>query len=77
MLTKSTSSPTCHARADPVDGHKEQEQGMQRFVCMMACSVCEGVLLQAPTRDGCMLREAEAHGHVAGERRTTMGIKRR
>ena len=39
IATKSISSTTWHAWVDPADGQKEQEQGMQRFVCMMACSV--------------------------------------
>ena len=39
IASNKASSPTCHARADPVNGQKEQKQGMQRSARIMACSV--------------------------------------
>ena len=38
MATKSKSSTTCHARVDPVDGQKEEEQGMHGRLLMNAKS---------------------------------------
>lgn len=61
--SKIASSPTWHARADPVNGQKDQKQGMQRASWRAQYEV---VLLRVPTRDGRVQRELKRRQACGG-----------